>query len=104
VSSCGDYQKYYVVDQKIYHHIIDQLTLMPANFSKAVTVITEDAGKADFLATTIFLMPYEEGKTLIDSLEGVDAIWVLPDGKVLATDGAAKMMKSSGAKGSNTLD
>lgn len=97
VVTSGDYQRYYVVDDRRIHHIIDPETLMPADYHRAVTIITKGSGVADFLSTTIFLMPYEEGRNLVDSLEGTEAIWVVPDGTVKATDGAKQIMKSQGA-------
>lgn len=99
VASSGGYQRYYVVDGKILHHIIDPKTLMPADYVRAVTVKTKDAGIADFLSTTLFLMPLEEGRALAESLEDVEVVWVLPDGQVSATPGMEKVMKSKGATG-----
>lgn len=99
VVSSGDYQRFYEVDGKVYHHIIDPVTLMPGDFYRAVTVVTEDSGLADFLSTSIFLMSIEEGKTLIESLEGVEAMWVCKDKEIITTDGMKDIMLSEGASG-----
>lgn len=99
VVSSGDYQRYYIVGDKIYHHIIDSKTLMPGDYFRAVTVVTKNSGIADFLSTTVFLLPYDVGKSLVESLDGVEAIWVMKDGSVEATEGMKKIMKSQGATG-----
>ncbi len=76
----GNYQRFYVVDGKNYHHIIDPDTLMPCNKFMSVSVVTTDSGYADALSTTLFLMDYEEGLKLIEATEDTEAMWVLPDG------------------------
>ncbi len=95
----GDYERYYMVGDKVLHHLIDPDTLMPGDYFRAVTVITEDSGEADFLSTTVFLTPYEEGRKLVESLDGVEALWIFKDGTVEATDGMKQIMKSNGATG-----
>lgn len=100
VVSSGDYQRFYVVNGKLYHHLIDPKTLMPAEYYHAVTIITERSDMADALSASVFLMPYEESRKFVESLEGVEVIWFMPDGKIEATEGAKKIMKSNGATGS----
>ena len=97
VVTSGDYQRFYTVDGTNYHHLIDPDTLMPGSYFRSVTIITEDSGYADFLSTATFLMPYEEGREFIDSLDGVEAIWIFPDGSKKMTFGAMNVARSCGA-------
>ncbi len=76
----GDYERYYTVDGKKYHHIIDKDTLMPSEHFASVTVIAEHSGLADALSTALFNMTYEEGLALVNSLENIKAIWYTSDG------------------------
>lgn len=97
VVTSGDYQRYYIVNGKHYHHLIDPDTLMPADHFRSVTIVTKDSGLADFLSTTAFCLPYEKGRALIDSLDGVEAYWILEDGSTAFTDGLKPMLDSQGA-------
>jgi len=97
VVTSGDYQRFYTVDGKNYHHLIDPDTLMPADHFGSVSIITKDSGWADMLSTAAYLMPYEESRAFIESLDGVEAMWIFPDGRKEMTDGAAKIAKSRGA-------
>lgn len=76
VVTSGDYQRYFVVDGKKYCHIINPDTLMPAEYVASVSVICKDSALGDALSTTLFNMPIEEGKTLVEGLDGVEAVWV----------------------------
>lgn len=76
VVTSGDYQRYYTVDGKKYCHIINPDTLMPAEYVSSVSVICEDSALGDALSTALFNMPIEEGKTMIENMDGIEAIWV----------------------------
>ncbi len=80
----GDYQRYYLHNDQLIHHIIDPSTLFPADYFRAVTVIDYDSSsEADILSTSLYTLSFEEGIQLIDSLqkEGhkIEAIWVFDD-------------------------
>ncbi len=76
----GSYQRYYTVDDKRYHHIIDPETRMPSDGYSSVSVLCESAALGDALSTALFCMSLEEGMALIDTLDGAEAMWVMSDG------------------------
>ncbi len=89
----GVYERYYTVDGKQYHHIIDPETLMPSEYFLSVSIVCRDSGMADALSTSVFNMPYEDGLQLIESLEETDALWVLHDGSMKFSSGFEKFIK-----------
>ena len=81
IVTSGSYQRFYVVNGENYHHIIDPETLMPGVNFKSVSVITDDSGLGDAFSTALFLMSYEDGRSLVEKTENVEAMWVMPDGE-----------------------
>lgn len=81
VVTSGSYQRFYIVDGKSYHHIIDPETLMPGTGYKSVTVLCDNSGKGDAYSTALFLLSYQDGKSLVEETEGLEAMWVMPDGE-----------------------
>ncbi len=76
----GTYQRYYVVDGVNYHHIIHPDLLRPWDRYVSISVMCDDGGMADGLSTGIFNMELDEGMALIESLDGVEAMWIESDG------------------------
>lgn len=85
--SSGDYQRYYTVDGKRYHHIIDPDTLMPADFFSSVSVLADDSGLADALSTALFTLPLADGRALVESIPGVEAAWLSVTGELEYSSG-----------------
>ncbi len=95
IVTSGDYQRYYMVDGKKVHHIIDSKTLMPADRFISVTVVCEDSGIADLLSTALFILPKEQGEQLAAE-EGAEVMWIHPDGTVECTNGLIPLLKERG--------
>jgi len=87
VVTSGLYQRYYVVDGKRYHHIIDPATLMPSEVFASVSILCKSSAMGDALSTSLFCLDLESGKALIESIDGAEAMWVLLDGKIEKTPG-----------------
>ena len=87
VVTSGTYERYYTVDSKRYHHIIDPATLMPSTLYDSVTVISSDSALADALTTGLFCMPIDEGMALVERLPDTEALWVLSDGSQQMSSG-----------------
>ncbi len=90
----GDYQRYFELDGVRYHHLIDPETLYPAAYFDSVTVLCSDSGLADGLSTGLFCMSLADGQSLVERLDGVEALWASPDGSVVTSSGwSAHTMK-----------
>lgn len=88
--SSGDYLRYYTVEGKQYHHIIDPATLMPAGHYSSVSILCPDSGIADALSTAAYLLDYERSRALVQQYDNTEALWVFPDGTIQATKGFNK--------------
>lgn len=83
VVTSGIYERYFKKNGKLYHHILDPRTGYPCeNNLYSVSIITDSSTKADALSTTCFLLGYEKGMELIQSMDGVEAIFITDNEKV----------------------
>ena len=83
----GDYERYFYAGETKYHHIIDPVTLVPAAYFSSVTIITENSGLADALSTALFCMSYDDGLALVNSIGGVEVVWIDLNYNVKTTSG-----------------
>ena len=93
VVTSGSYQRFYIVDGQRYHHIIHPDTLMPSEGYVSVSVVCVDSGLGDALSTALFCVTPEQGLTLVESLEGVEALWVHMDGTQTTSSGWSAYLK-----------
>lgn len=93
VVTSGDYQRAYLVDGEIYHHIIDPDTLYPSRYWRSVTIVCPDSGIGDLLSTALFVLPQEEGQQLLDHY-GAMAMWVDASGNIYYSTGFETVIRT----------
>lgn len=88
VVTSGINERYFTYEGRQYHHILDPFTGFPADTGVAsVTILSDSSAQGDALSTTCLLLGQEQGAALIESLEGVEALFILTDGTQLPTSG-----------------
>ena len=86
----GSYQRYYTVDGKRYHHIIDLETLYPGDDYLSVSIICQSSALGDALSTALFCMTLEEGLEMIESIPDAEVMWVTLEGEKITSSGFEK--------------
>lgn len=87
VATSGNYEKYIVYRGEKYSHIIDPRTGNPSKGVKSVSVFAKKAEMCDALATSVFVMGVETGLSVINQLDGVEAIIVDDSDKIHKSNG-----------------
>ena len=89
VVTSGAYERFFEEEGQRYHHIFSPSSGYPVeNGLLSVTIITPASIDADALSTAVFVLGYERGKVLIDSLPETEAVFILSDLSVRQTSGA----------------
>ncbi|NLZ70334.1 MAG: FAD:protein FMN transferase [Clostridiaceae bacterium] len=83
----GVNERCFKADGRFYHHIIDPQTLQPAQGYLSITVYSSDSGLADALTTGLFCLDLETGMDLIESLQGIEVVWLLSDRSLRLSSG-----------------
>ena len=80
VATSGDYERFFVNDNKKYSHIIDPRNGKPVSYILSVTILSNSASMADALSTGIFVLGKNEGFELLQELNDVEGI-IIFEGK-----------------------
>lgn len=88
VVTSGIYERYYKVDDVIYHHLLDSKTGYPINNNLlSVTIISDSSTEGDALSTICFSLGLDEGMNLINQTDNIEAIFITDDYELHYSDG-----------------
>lgn len=82
VVTSGTYQRCFVLDGQLYHHILDPDTGMPADTGlSSVTIVAENSMTADALATACVVLGEEKAEALLNDWQ-LQGLWIRTDGSI----------------------
>jgi thiamine biosynthesis lipoprotein len=80
IVTSGDYENFFVQNEKRYSHLFNPNTGYPDSDCKSVTIITDDTAKGDAIATAVFAMGSSRGyRFLLD--KGIEGFIIFRSGK-----------------------
>ena len=89
----GTYERGFDLDGVRYHHLLSAETGWPVqNELASVTIFSESSMEGDALSTTAFVLGTEKGLELIESLKGIEAVFIAKDRTVTYSSGAKDYM------------
>ncbi len=84
VVTSGIYERYFEVDGKIYHHILDPKTGYPLdNEILSVTVISDNSIDGDIYTTLLYGMGVKKALSYLTTIPHIEAIFVTKAGQVI---------------------
>lgn len=97
INTSGVYERYFIEDGVMYHHILDPRTGAPAqNELKSVTILTDNATDADALSTVVYVMGLEKGMEFVENYnEETQAMFITKDDKIYVTSGLKNVFNIS---------
>jgi len=87
VSTSGDYERFFDEGGVRYHHIIDPHTGHSASKVRSATILAPTATQTDGMSKTAFVLGPEKALEIINRMPEYDAVFVLPDGRMLYSNG-----------------
>jgi FAD:protein FMN transferase len=86
ISTSGDYERFFILDGKKYHHLIDPKTGYPASSCRSVSIIAKNGVFTDAFATGVFILGPERGLKVLGRM-GFEGIIIDSKGETYVTPG-----------------
>ncbi|MDH7500674.1 MAG: FAD:protein FMN transferase, partial [candidate division NC10 bacterium] len=90
----GDYERYFKIQGKRYHHILDPRSGYPASGCSTVTVLTPRLSRHYVPSVAVFLLGPEKGLSLVKGDPETAALIVTPEGKVITTPNLSSYLEN----------
>ena len=88
VVTSGNYERYFTVEGKRFHHIINPSMGYPSESDIiSATIISDNSIDGDGLSTGVYIMGIHKAIKLIEEVKGVDAVFITKNKEVYATSG-----------------
>ena len=90
VVTSGVYERYFESEGVMYHHILDASTGYPAESDIVGVTLKAEKGMSadcDALATIFLILGEEKAMQLAQETDGIEAYFILTDGRTVSTDG-----------------
>lgn len=94
VASSGDYERAFVRDGRLYHHVIDPRTGYPAQGPHGVTLVADELQAVNGLGTAAMVLEPGAGQALL-ARSGVHALLARRDGELWITAGLRRRLHSA---------
>lgn len=93
--SSGVYERYFKKDGKRYHHLLDPETGMPENNGLlSVTILSDSSTDGDILSTACFLLGPDDGMAYVESLPGIEAVFITEDYALHPSSGLSGLLQT----------
>lgn len=84
VVSSGNYERYFIQNDILYHHILSPQTGYPADSGLSqVTIISGQSVDGDALSTLCFILGYEKAARLLKDYPEIQAVFITTDGQII---------------------
>lgn len=91
VATSGDYEQFFIFQNKRYSHIINPKTGYPADSGiVSATVMAQDALTTDVLATAFVVLGFDKSLSITNRFQGVEARLITDNGKILSLSSGLK--------------
>jgi thiamine biosynthesis lipoprotein len=95
VASSGDYERCFVREGRLYHHVLDPRTGYPSQSAHGVTLVADALESVNGLGTAAMVLEDAAGRHLIETTAGMQALVARRDGSTWMTAGMAARLQAA---------